>query len=133
MPLFKERSGYSLVELLIALTILGIGLMATLRLFTQSLDNVQTANQRAVVSQLAESYMGRARAAGAKDLLVYRPRSVTVDAEADNSEDLAFFNNWSMHTEHVSAQEEVFLQRLTLVFELPDGRRETFVTYVARQ
>ena len=77
----KRNSGYSLLEVLIALTILAVGLVGTMRLFTQSLDNTQTAAARTSLSQMADAHMGGARAASAKDLLVFRPRTMAIDVE----------------------------------------------------
>jgi prepilin-type N-terminal cleavage/methylation domain-containing protein len=127
------HSGYSLLELLIALSILAIGLIGSMKLFTQSLENIQVANERTTVAEIARSTMARTRSAGAKDLLVYRPRNVTVDAEKDNSDDQAYYNKWNLHVGQAGGGGEVFLQRMTLSFEFPDGRTQSYVTYVARQ
>ncbi|HEX73498.1 MAG TPA: prepilin-type N-terminal cleavage/methylation domain-containing protein, partial [Candidatus Hydrogenedentes bacterium] len=59
-----SRGGFTLVEVLVALLILGVGIVAIMRLFPMSLQQSHRAAQRTTVAQLARTELGRVRAGG---------------------------------------------------------------------
>ena len=65
----NNRKGFTLIEVLVALAILIIGILAVFLLFPSALRLARTAAERRIVSEDARSILGRARAAGAPNLM----------------------------------------------------------------
>ena len=60
----NRRYGYSLLEVLIALTILMIGIIAVYRLFPISMREARMAEEKMIAAELADARLGRLRASG---------------------------------------------------------------------
>lgn len=136
----RGQSGFSLVEVLIAIAILLFGIVAVVRLFPASLTNVQTAAQRTVAAELAETSMNRLRTAGAEHVWetvarlrdIYQMYQVVGTVGQFETAGNLYDNYWTRVTPMRGAQ-DTFLQRITFTVDMPNERRSTFVTYVAEQ
>ena len=124
----RRRAGFSLVEVLIAMFLLIIGIVGVMRLFPTSLRQSQKAAESTVVSQLAETRMNELGASSAQHVYetLARLRQVYHDYQ-DNQ----VHGDYQILSRALSGGDETYLQRVTLSVDMPDGRTETYVTYVA--
>lgn len=123
----KYNEGFTLLEVLIALTILAVGIIAVMQLFPASLTSAREAVEDTVAAELADSKLGTVRAAGADRLMrglssidtVYRTNAV--------------YSSFQSNVQRMRGADGVGLQRVTFRVDMPDGRQETYVTYVTNQ
>lgn len=136
----KSTGGFSLLEVLIALTILAIGLIAAMRLFPESLRQTQVAAERTTVASLANTELGRVKAGGIGNQLSewasengsVNLRNMLASANIyDIAASGALYDGWRASVQRVGG--DVDLYRVTFSVQMFDGRQETFVTYVTRQ
>lgn len=126
-PRQPRTSGFSLVEMLVALVILAVGLVAVMRLFPIALQNSYAAQEKRAAADLAASRMNQARGAGGHILFrgQYDPRAyraLTAESAADRY--------YTSTVQRMASASQVYLQRVTFAVEKPGGRWETYVTYV---
>jgi len=135
----NERKGFTLVEVLVALAILGVAIVAIIKLFPDSLRQARVAAERTIVAELASSRLGQVRAAGAETLLQGNTnltdilKSSTASEIYGNGRNTIMYDGYASNVQRMSGSDETFLQRVTFTVRMPDGRLETFVTYVAKQ
>ncbi len=137
----RSVAGISLVEVLVATAIFSIGIVAVMRLFPQALTQLQTATQRTVASQLAETELGRVRVATAENL--FREQSIMNGSVVSSLYSTGqIFQGYTTTAMPMRGSYQVnsdgdsvgtFLQRVTFTVLMPDGREEVYVTYVAKQ
>lgn len=131
----NARSGFTLLEVLVALTILIIGIVAVMQLFPASLMQARMANELTVTAKMAKSLMGQIKASGAQALYDGRlPERLLSSSTASRVYSTGWlYRGYSTSVQRLNGSSDVFLQRVTLTFEYDDGRREPFVTHVSRQ
>ena len=133
----SRMAGFTLLEVMVALTILGVGIIAIMQLFPTSLRQSRIAAERTTVASLARTELGRVRAGGVfnqgseEEFVQYIQRWATRNPmrtlnEAQRA--YALYEGWRSSVERV--QDTVNLFRVTFSVEMSDGREETFVTYV---
>lgn len=131
MPRHHNR-GFTLIEVIVALTILSIGIIAIMKLFPSSIRQTQAAAERQQVSFLAKTELGKLRAGGVGPQLTSWAANNTFQNMASAGGQYAgLYKSWSSTVKRVSG--EVDLYRVTFNVEMFDGRRERFVTYVTEQ
>jgi len=123
----RYRHGFTLVEVLVALAILIVGVVAVMQLYPHALRQSRAASERTVVSEMANSRLQRIRAEGAERLFKGL-------ATADRIYQAAgLYQSDFLNVQALGGGDDVYLQRVTYTVQMADGRLETFVTYVARQ
>ena len=131
----KNTDGFSLVEVIVALAILGVGILAFMRFFPLGLRNVQVAQERSIASELANDRLGRIQMAGPRQLeangVFGDSFNLTNIALAEASYGNYVFEGFTTTVQPMTGSQETGLKRVTFAVELPDGRRETYVTYIA--
>ncbi len=131
----KHKDGFSLVEVIVAMAILGIGILAFMRFFPLGLRNVQIAQERSAASELANDRVGRIQMAGPRQLEltgVYGDLfNLTNIQQAEAAYGNYVFEGFTTTVQPMTGSGETGLKRVTFAVELPDGRRETFVTYIS--
>ncbi len=148
----NRRTGYSLLEVLIALAILMIGIIAVYRLFPMSMRAARLADEKIVASELASSRLGRLRSTGAmgpvlNSLNLYDglgfpllndggfPLADTHYAQllAAAGDVYALYEGYTTTLQRLRGASEIYYQRALFSVQMPDGRDETFVTYIVEQ
>lgn len=150
----NNRHGYSLLEVLIALAILMIGIIAVYRLFPISMREARMADEKITAAELAHSRLGRLRASGVAGptLMSYAESGTIYDVYMNTHHDytlLAAANSaYSMYESYATVLQRmrgadsiyrpiyyhpIYYQRALFTVQMPDGRYETFATYVVEQ
>lgn len=129
----NERKGFTLIEVLVALAILGVAVVAIMKLFPDSLRQARVAAERTIVAELASSRLGQVRAAGAESLLQGQPAYLNLSAASQQYKTFLMYDGYTSNVQRMHGSDETYLQRVTFTVKMPDGRLETFVTYVAKQ
>ena len=136
----RQNEGFSPVEVLIAMGILAIGVMAVVRLFPAGLAFSRQAQEKTIAAELAENSLARMRMSGASNLLgIAQAGSLYGDAAAFNAYDLGaggrvnadgVVDGYAAAIRRVNGSGDQALVRVTFSVDMADGRRENFVTYV---
>jgi prepilin-type N-terminal cleavage/methylation domain-containing protein len=131
----RHARGFSLVEVIVALAILGIGILAFMRFFPLGLRNVQIAQERSAASELANDRLGRIQMAGPRQLeltgVFGSSYNLTNIIAAEAAYGNYVFEGFTTSVQAMPGSSQHGLKRVTFAVELPDGRRETFVTYIS--
>lgn len=135
---FREERGFSPIEVLIAMAILAIGIVAIMKLFPSGLRASRVAQERTIASELADSNLGRMRMTGVSNLLGMARASTMYNLAS--SMDVYTHGYLPDPTKTIDGMATVVSRvagpldenRVRVVFsvDFPDGRRENFVTYV---
>jgi len=123
-----HKQGFTLLEVLVALFILLFGIVAVMQMFPTSLLQARTAAERTVASQAADSVMGQIRQFGAASLL-HDQLPLTL-LHFDRANGIYGFNTT---VQRLNSPSNVSLQRVTFTVVMPNGRQQSFVTYVSEQ
>jgi Tfp pilus assembly protein PilV len=134
----KRNGGYTFIEMLIAMTILIVGIIAIMRMLPIALREASLAGEKSVAAQFAGSQLGLTRATGAETIQLDNqnfPMSARmIFSTAINVYDINnMYTGWQTDMQRMNGAYETYLQRVMFSVEMPDGRRESFVTYVTRQ
>ncbi|MCL4691959.1 MAG: prepilin-type N-terminal cleavage/methylation domain-containing protein [Candidatus Hydrogenedentes bacterium] len=135
--LYKEERGFSPVEVLVAMAILAIGIMAIMRLFPSGLRASRVAQERTIAAELADANMGRLRMTGASNILGMAKASALYNASTASGiyldgrvDTTGAVDGHSTVITRVAGPLEETRVRVVFSVDFPDGRRENFVTYV---
>ena len=137
----REKDGFSPVEVLIAMGILAIGIVSVVKLFPSGLAFSRMAQEKSIAAELAESNISRMRMTGASNLLGVAQAGTLYGTSATassydlgvggrKSNGLDIVNGYAASVHRVGASDDQALVRVTFTVDMPDGRRENFVTYV---
>ena len=131
-----RRNGFSLLEVLIALTLVAIGFAAAMKLFPMALRQAQVAQERSVVCELAETKFAQLRAAGGRNLLhnwqYMAPLfqwSGSDPARLDEASGL--YESYSTTIQRLVGAADIYAHQVTFVVRMHDGREERFVTIIS--
>mgnify|MGYP000864407623 CR=1 FL=1 len=127
----EGRAGFSLLEIVIAMAILGFGVMAVLQLFPRALQQTRQAAEQSTVASLARTELGKMRAAGVGNQLVTWAAQNAMNQLTAQQRAYAMYDSWNASVQRVGG--DVDLYRVTFSVTLNSGREERFVTYVTRQ
>lgn len=129
----KRKDGFTLLEVLVALTILVIGIVAIMQLFPLSLMQARMANELTITAELANSVMGQIRASGAEALHGGKIPQNMLSTAKSVYEIYGLYEGYNTSVQRLNGSSEVFLQRVTFTVDFADGRQESFVTYVTKR
>lgn len=128
----KKSRGFTLLEIVVALTIISVGIVAVMRLFPESLRQARLAAERTTVAFLAKTQLGRVRASGlGGQLQNWIQANSFQNLEATGNAYGGLYKVYRSTTQRVRG--DVNLYRITFTVEMFDGREEQFVTYVTDQ
>jgi len=124
----KEKGGFTLLEVLIALAILTVGIVAAMQLFPYSLRQSRAAAERTAAAHLADSQISRLRAMDiGQDFSQWVDKNTPF--QPGGADDL--YNGWSTTVQRTGINTDTY--RVTFSVQMLDGRRENFVTYITRR
>jgi len=126
-----NRGGFSLLEVLIAMGIMGIGIIAVMQLFPPALRQARGATDQRAAATLAESELNRMLAITQEENFIEWTRLKEVEntlAKLPESDD-----NYTLRTQVQRLPGTSSVYRVTMSIELSDGQRQTYVTYVTRR
>lgn len=136
----REKHGFSPVEVLIAMGILAIGIIAVVRLFPSGLAFTRVAQEKTIASELAGSNLARMRMAGAGNLIGLAQAGGLYSGAASatlynmgvgqRNPTQEIVGGYAASVRRMNGGEDQALVRVTFTVDLPDGRRENFVTYI---
>ena len=123
-----RNSGFTLLEVLVAVGILGVGILAVMGLFPQSLRAVRAAAERNEAATAAGSALSQLRAL---DNLSEMRAWINKNAMASLDEAAsayAIYEGAGASVTRLPGTQDVF--RVTYRVKMTDGRYESYVTYV---
>lgn len=136
----KKHDAFTLLEVLVALTVLIVGIVAVMQLFPASLIQARMAAERTISAGLANSHLDEIRASGASELFngnlpmgLFSSFANIYGVYEVYDVGGGLYQDFSATVARLSGASEVYLQRVTFTVTLPDGREETFVTFVTEQ
>jgi prepilin-type N-terminal cleavage/methylation domain-containing protein len=127
----KRKNGFTLLEVMVALTLLAIGIVGVLTLFPQSLRQSRSAQERTTVASLARTELGRVRTGGVGEPLgEWAIRNAFRELTAAQRA-YSLYDSWRASVQRIGG--DVDLYRVTFAVRLFDGREEKFVTYITER
>ena len=125
----RDSRGFTLLEVLIAVAILGVGIIAVMQLFPASMRQTQVANERVAATTVASSELSRLRALDlATEFDSWVDRN-TIRTLNETERIYALYDGWRTTVTRAEGSDDLY--RVTFTVQMADGRNETFVTYVA--
>lgn len=124
----SSKGGFTLLEVIVALTILAVGIIAIMQLFPTSLRQTRVAAERTTVASLARSELGRVRAGGVGEALNEWAVQNALKTLTEAQRSYALYDSWRSTVQRVGGDVDLF--RITFSVRMFDGREEQFVTYV---
>lgn len=128
---YSRKQGFTLLEVLIAVGILGIGIIAVMGLFPNSLRHARAAAERNAATTAASSELGRLRALNnTSDIRTWIANSPIKNVDAVHDA-YALYDAYGATVTRFPGTDELF--RVTYRVKMSDGRYESYVTYVTEQ
>jgi len=124
----KNESGFTLLEVLVALVILTVGIMAVMQLFPSAMRESRTAMARTEAAHLATSELGMLRAVNSAEGIQQWMRQSAERSTLAAVTTYALYSGWQTSVQRVSDSQDTY--RVTFTVQMQDGQNETFVTYV---
>jgi prepilin-type N-terminal cleavage/methylation domain-containing protein len=126
----RARAGFTLLEVVVALSILAVGIIAIMQLFPVSLRQQRIAAERTVVASLAKTQLGKVKVSGVGSQLQNWARENALRSLTDTQRAYALYQGWRSSVQRVGGDIDLF--RVTFAVEMIDGREEKFVVYVTK-
>jgi prepilin-type N-terminal cleavage/methylation domain-containing protein len=129
----KHARGFTLVEVLVAMVILGIGILGVTILFPAALRDSQRASSSTVAAVYADSVIDLLRAQGYRAIGKMWPSSQQIQILRQADTIYRLYGEPDVRIIYlVSAASDLYA---TVVIEIPffDGRTDRYVSYIARQ
>lgn len=132
----KRKNGFTLLEVLISLLILGIGIMAVMQLFPASLRQARAAAERTQATTTATSEFNRLQGLSSPPQFHKWVKSVNTlhtlsEINAMYEAYGSLYEGLETNIEQIAGMPDTY--RATFSVRMSDGRLETFTTYVARR
>jgi prepilin-type N-terminal cleavage/methylation domain-containing protein len=127
----KTNAGFTLLEVLVALAILGVGIIAAMQLFPMSLRQSRMAAERTAAANLANSELSRLRGLDVGGNFESWLSRNTLQPLTSIQQTYALYNGWYTSIQRMGGDTDTY--RVTFSVQMMDGRREIFVTYVTRR
>jgi type II secretory pathway pseudopilin PulG len=131
----KRNGGYTFIEILIAMAILIFGIVAIMRMLPIALTEAHLAGEQTVAAHHADAQLGRMRALGGEELYIDSlrlPQRYTAPVQGAAAV-YGLYSAYRTNFQRLVGDDRVELQRVVFTLEMPNGRRESFVTYVTKQ
>ncbi len=126
----NPRAGFTLLEVVVALSILAVGIIAIMQLFPVARTQQRIAAERTVVASLAKTQLGKVKVSGVGSQLQSWVRENALRSLTDAQRAYALYQGWRSSVQRVGGDVDLF--RVTFAVEMIDGREEKFVVYVTK-
>jgi len=123
------NGGFTLIEVLVAMGIMGIGIIAVMQLFPSALRQARAATDQRAAASLAESELNRMLAITRTENFVTWAQ--LKELENTRTESDSRYKGLRTQVQCMPGAPNVY--RVTLSIEMNDGRRETYMTCVTRR
>lgn len=132
----NNKSGFTLLEVLIALLILGVGIVATMQLFPQALTQSRMAAERTQSAAVATSHLNKLQGCSSPEQFFQWLSGVNTLHTLDGVNEVyriygAMYEGLGASMQQMSGMPDTF--RVTFSIRMSDDRNETFVTYITRR
>ena len=129
-----RRRGFTLIEVLIALAILGIGILGVAILFPAALRESQRASRATVAAIYADSVVDVLRARGYRALeAITQPGEHVLRIVTQADFVYRLYDQPDVSVIYLVAAASDLYATVVVEVPFPDGRSEKYVTYIARQ
>jgi prepilin-type N-terminal cleavage/methylation domain-containing protein len=125
----KENKGLGLIEVLIAIAILTIGVVAVIRVFPAAIRQQRVAAQRTVAAELARSEFAKLRSSSSEFLA----RQGLYNMSMAGGSYSGMYTNYAASLTRMKGAAASYLQRASFTVLTSEGRTEEFVTYITKQ
>lgn len=137
---YADRCGFTLLEVLIALMILGIGVMAVMQMFPPTMTLMRVATERTDIAAQAQKEFGVLRArgiTGERHTLNWPMHHQSAshpegDAYVHHTVQPVAVPDVDLDAENAGQVQTRYIYRVTLQIPRVGGRHETFTTYVSK-
>jgi prepilin-type N-terminal cleavage/methylation domain-containing protein len=127
----QATAGFTLLEVMVALTLLAVGIVGVLTLFPQSLRQSRTAQERTSVASLARTELGRVRTGGVGDPISEWAIRNAFRELTEAQRAYSLYESWRASVTRIGGDVDLF--RVTFSVQMFDGREEQFVTYITQR
>lgn len=121
-------SGFTLLEVIVSLTILAVGIITVLQLFPLAQTQARKATERSTVASLAQTQLGQVKAGGVGNSLNDWAVENALKQLNEQERAYALYDSWRSSVQRVSGDVDLF--RVTFSVKLFDDSEEKFVMYV---
>ena len=128
----RSRYGFTLLEVLVALTILAVGILGVMRLFPMALVQQRRAAERTVIASLARTQLSEVRTGGVGTALNSWIQNNAFHVLDQAARGYTLYESWRSSVTRMG-QSDVDLYRVVFTVRMNDGREEEFVTYVTER
>lgn len=127
----KQNAGFTLMEVMVALTLLAVGIVGVITLFPQSLRQTRIAQERTTVASLARTELGRVRTGGTGDAISEWAIRNAFRELTEAQRAYSLYESWRANVQRIGGDVDLF--RVTFSVQMFDGRQEQFVTYITER
>jgi prepilin-type N-terminal cleavage/methylation domain-containing protein len=129
----SKADGFTLIEVLIAMVILGIGILGVTILFPAALRDTQRASGTTVAAMYADSVIDVLRAQGYRSIATVWPFSQRIDLLRRADEVYRLYDDADVRIIYLVSSINDLYATVVVKIPFPDGRTEEYVSYIARQ
>ncbi len=132
-PRPETRSlGFTLLEVLIALGILGVGIIGALQMFPNAIRATRAAAERTEAAQAANTELSRIQSMSLPaDFAGWVSQVNTLQTLSEAQQMYALYSGIQASIQQTAGLPDTY--RVTFTVNMADGRKEVFVTYVTRR
>jgi prepilin-type N-terminal cleavage/methylation domain-containing protein len=129
----SEAHGFTLVEVLIAMVILGVGILGVTILFPAALRDTQRASGTTVAAMYADGVVDMLRAQGYRSIATMWPNGGSIDVLRRADEVYRLYDDADVRIIYLVSAVNDLYATVVVKIPFPDGRTEEYVSYIARQ
>ena len=128
----NRQSGFTLLEVLISLLILGVGIVATMQLFPRALTQSRMAAERTQSATVATSELTKLQGMSTPEQFLNWVSTInTMHTLSETDAAYAMYSGLGASMQQMPGMPDTY--RVTFSVRMSDDRDETFTTYVTRR
>ena len=127
-----RSAGFTLLEVIIALTILAVGILAVIRLFPMALTRQRVAAERTVVASLARTTLSEVRTGGVSSMINEWLARNSYHVIEQAARGYTLYDSWRADIMRTGGS-DADLYRVVFSVRMHDGTEQEFVTYMTER